>query len=199
MVRPFCVSEPPTRQPGLDQALRLRPRLLRFRGHRWVASAETIGRPRVAQRFADVAIDIADVLLELANALPDGCSDLRNAPGAEKHQHDDQNHHQFGEAQIAEIHNDSLEERTCNEVGDQHPDKTKQRYVERYTERKLDDPEVDGQWPHRRCDAGREELFGRSGRKQNARRLLDDAPNDEDPMAKTRAWETPAGCLDDPQ
>ena len=49
----------------------------------------------------------------------------------------------------------------------------------RDTERKLDEPEIDGQWPKRRRDAGGEELLRRPGGKQDAGRLLHDAPDDK--------------------
>src|SRR5262249_1499608 len=64
---------------------------IRFPARQTVAGMRIV--QRVANRFANLLVRLVDVPLELADALPDRRPDLRHAPRAEQHEHDDQNDH----------------------------------------------------------------------------------------------------------
>jgi hypothetical protein len=93
------------RKTSAEEALRLGTRFViaTRRGHLAIRSGEALGA-RLGLRLADLTIDVADVSLELANALSDRRPDLRHPPRPEEHEHDDEENQHLAKAKVSETH-----------------------------------------------------------------------------------------------
>src|SRR5690606_29279567 len=131
--------------------------------------------------FLEGAFHVRDVLLELADPLPHGPCNLRDALGPEKQENEKEDDQHLPHSEISESHNCfPLEERPGDKVRNEYAHETEQGYVKRNRpDRHLQDNQVDTQRANGRCNTRGEKLLRGARGEEPAGELREEAAHDE--------------------